>query len=75
MKKETKNLFITLENTGDIVGPVVISGVKDGKSMEPLWIDGFEGKKVCRYFNGDYDHIRIDYYGDMPETNRNNKDQ
>jgi hypothetical protein len=72
IQKETKDLFITLENKGDIVGPVVISGVKDGKSMAPLWIDGFEGKKVCRYFNGDYDHIRIDYYGDMPETNRNN---
>ena len=72
IQKETKDLLITLENKGDIVGPVVISGVKDGKSMSPLWIDGFEGKKVCRYFNGDYDHIRIDYYGDMPETNRNN---
>jgi len=72
IQKETKDLLITLENKGDIVGPVVISGVKDAKSMSTLWIDGFEGKKVCRYFNGDYDHIRIDYYGDMPETNRNN---
>ena len=72
IQKEPKDLLITLENKGDIVGPVVISGVKDGKSMSPLWIDGFEGKKVCRYFNGDYDHIRIDYYGNMPETNRNN---
>jgi len=72
IKKETKDLLITLENTGDILGPVVISGVKNGESMSPLWIDGFEGKKTFRYFNGDYDYICIDYYGNMPETNRNN---
>ena len=71
-KKDIKNLFITIENTGEINGPVVISGVKNGESMHPLWIDGFEGRKVCRYFNGDYDHIRIDYYGDMTEINRKN---
>ena len=72
MKKETKDLLITLENKGEINGPVIISGIKDGQSMTPLWIEGFEGKKTIRYFNGDYDHIRIDYNGDMPETNRNN---
>ncbi len=72
IKKETKDLLITLENNGNIVGPVVISGVKDGESMTPLWIDGFEGKKIIRYLDGDYDHIRIDDNGDIPETNRNN---
>jgi hypothetical protein len=72
VKKETKDLLITLKNKGDINGPVIISGVKDGKSMTPLWVEGFEGEKTVRYFNGDYDHIRIDHNGDMPETNRNN---
>jgi hypothetical protein len=72
VKKETKDLLITLENKGEIAGPVIISGVKDGQSMAPLWIDGFEGKKTIRYVDGDYDHVRIDYNGDMPETNRNN---
>jgi hypothetical protein len=72
IKKETKDLLITLKNTGEINGPVIISGIKDGKSMTPLWIEGFKDKKKVRYFNGDYDNIRIDYNGDMPETNRNN---
>jgi hypothetical protein len=72
IKKETKDLLITLENKGEINGPVIISGVKDGQSMTPLWIEGFKNEKTIRYFNGDYDHIRIDYNGDMPETNRNN---
>ena len=72
MKKEATNLLLKLENTGEINGPVIVSGVKDGKSINPLWVEGFNGKKIVPYFNGDYDHIRIDYNGDMPETNRNN---
>ena len=72
VKKTTKDLFVTLENKGEIIAPIVISGVKDGNSMSPLWIEGFKGEKVNRYYNGDYDHIRIDYYGDMTEINRNN---
>ena len=72
VKKETKDLLVTLENKGEIAGPVIISGVKDGQSITPLWIEGFEGEKTIRYLNGDYDHVRIDYNGDMQETNRNN---
>ena len=72
IKKETKDLLITLKNKGEINGPVIISGLKDGKSMTPLWVEGFEGEKTVRYFNGDYDHIRIDHNGYMPEINRNN---
>ena len=70
--KEPKNLHITLKNNGTIPGPVVICGVTDGISSEELWVDGFEGTKTITYINGDYDHIRIDYNGVMPETNRNN---
>ena len=70
--KEPKNLHITLKNNGTIPGPVVICGVTDGVSSEELWVDGFEGTKTIPYINGDYDHIRIDYNGVMPETNRNN---
>jgi hypothetical protein len=72
VKKEEPDLLIKLENKGDIAGPVIISGVKDRESMNPLWIEGFNGKKIIRYFNEDYDHIRIDHNGNMPETNRNN---
>ena len=70
--KETEDLLVTLENTGEIAGPITISGIKDGQSMAPIWIEGFKGEKTIRYLNSNYDHIRIDYNGDMPETNRNN---
>jgi len=67
-----KDLHITLKNNGTIPGPVVICGVTDGVVSEELWVDGFEGTKTIPYINGGYDHIRIDYNGVMPETNRNN---
>ena len=72
IEKKTKDLFITLKNIGDINAPIVISGIKNNESMYPLWIDGFEGEKKVRYFNGDYDYIQIDFYGDMPEIERKN---
>ena len=72
IKKGPKNLHITLKNNGNIPGPVVICGVTDGVVNEELWIEGFEGTKTVPYINGGYDHIRIDYFGEMPETNRNN---
>ena len=72
IKKGPKNLHITLKNNGNIPGPVVICGVTDGVISEERWIEGFEGTKTVPYINGGYDHIRIDYFGEMPETNRNN---
>jgi len=72
VKKENNDLLIKLKNKGDINGPVVISGVKDGKNMKPLWIEGFEDEKTIRYINDNYDYIQIDPNGDMPELNRNN---
>ena len=72
IKKGPKNLHITLKNNGKIPGPVVICGVTDGVVSEELWVEGFEGTKTVPYINGGYDYIRIDYHGEMPETNRNN---
>ena len=67
-----KNLHVSLKNNGNIPGPLVICGVTDGVISEQVWVDGFEGSKTIPYINGGYDHIRIDYFGEMPETNRNN---
>ncbi|MBT5858363.1 MAG: M1 family metallopeptidase, partial [Flavobacteriales bacterium] len=72
IQKGPKELLITLKNNGKIPGPVVICGVTDGIISEQMWIEGFEGTKTVSYKPGGYDHIRIDYNGDMPETNRNN---
>ncbi len=72
IKKENENLLITLKNKGEIKGPVTISGVKSGESINPIWIEGFENKKTIKYPNNNYNHIRIDYNKNMPEINRNN---
>ena len=45
IKKDPKNLHITLKNNGNIPGPVLICGVTDGKISEQVWVDGFEGSK------------------------------
>lgn len=72
IKQGPKNLHVTLKNNGNIPGPVVICGVTDGVISEQVWVDGFEGSKTVPYINGGYDQMRIDYFGEMPETNRNN---
>ena len=72
IKQGPKNLHVTLKNNGNIPGPVVICGVTDGVISEQVWVNGFEDSKTVPYINGGYDHIRIDYFGEMPETNRKN---
>ena len=72
IKENEDTLGITLKNNGDISGPVVICGVKNDTPGEELWIEGFKGFKTITFMNKDYDHVRIDYNGVMPETNRNN---
>jgi len=67
-----KKIEITIENKGEISGPFVICGIKDSLILEKIWIDGFEGKKTIYYPKGSYDYICIDYFGEMPEVNRNN---
>jgi hypothetical protein len=63
---------ITLKNTGDIIGPVAICGIKDGKLKGVVWYDGFDGKQVVGFPPGDYDYFKIDFQNEMPEFNRNN---
>ena len=50
----------------------MISGVKDGKSYNEMWIEGFHGKKTIEFIDNEYEEIRIDYHGFMPEINRKN---
>lgn len=73
IKRKENNLDITIKNTGEIAGPLVISGVKDKKiANQEIWIEGFSGRKTVSYPLGDYDYIQIDQNLDMPEINRNN---
>ena len=63
---------VTVKNSGDINGPFCVSGIKNGKPTNTKWFDGFEGKKKVNFGTGDYDEVRIDALGEMPELNRNN---
>ena len=72
IKKDNHNLHITLKNKGDISGPLVIHGIRNGKAYNETWIDGFEDSKQILYPNEMYDKIYLDYHAVMPETNRNN---
>lgn len=63
---------VTVKNTGDIIGPFCISGLREGKVKKTVWFEGFEGKKAVNFGAGNYDEVRIDAVGDIPEINRNN---
>ena len=72
IEKEPTELHITLKNNGSIPGPLIINGVTDGKISDEIWVDGFKNSKKITFLNDEFDHIRIDYFGVMPEVNRNN---
>ncbi|MEW6467923.1 MAG: M1 family metallopeptidase [Bacteroidota bacterium] len=63
---------VTVKNAGGIAGPFCISGIKNGKPVATKWFEGFEEKQTVSLGTGDYDQVRIDPMGDMPEINRNN---
>ncbi|MEO6883864.1 MAG: M1 family metallopeptidase [Bacteroidia bacterium] len=67
-----KGYDIVLKNTGQIIGPVSVAGIKNGKIRAIVWYDGFSGKKTLGFPTGEYDHFKIDYFEDIPEINRNN---
>ena len=74
LKKEQDNFILRIKNKGDINSPFVVSGIKDNKEYNPIWIEGFKKGKNIKYpFSSiDYDYIQIDFKGDIPEVNRNN---
>ena len=74
LKKEQDNFILRIKNKGDINSPFVVSGIKDNKEYNPIWIEGFKKGKNINYPSSsiDYDYIQIDFKGDIPEVNRNN---
>jgi len=63
---------IGVKNTGDIKGPLIIQGVKDGKLIGEVVYDGFGGKQKVGFPVADVDYFKIDYLQVSPEINRNN---
>ena len=61
-----------IKNTGNINGPVLIQGIKDGKLVGEVVYDGFYGKQALTFPASEIDFFKIDMREDMPEINRNN---
>ncbi len=63
---------ILIKNNTKVLGPVSLSGFKDGKLVGTVWYNGFVGKKVFEFPPSEVDEFRIDADGFIPEINRKN---
>ena len=83
-KTEGASIKITIKNTGEIQGPLVLGAFESGKLIELKWEEGFTGKKTISFpryssfISGIwmnpiyYSSFKIDPFQEMPEINRNN---
>lgn len=63
---------ILIKNNNMLLGPVSVSGLKNGKLVGTVWYNGFKGKRVFEFPPSDVDEFKIDYEEFMPEMNRKN---
>lgn len=63
---------VLVKNKGEVMGPVSMSGLKDGHVVGEVWYNGFKGKKVFEFPPAEVDEFRIDYNEYIPEINRKN---
>jgi hypothetical protein len=63
---------IIVKNNGRALGPVSLSGLKDGKVIGTVWYNGFKGRKVFEFPPSEVDEFRIDYEEFMPDVKRKN---
>ncbi|MBA3971900.1 MAG: hypothetical protein H0X46_07110, partial [Bacteroidetes bacterium] len=63
---------IGIKNTGNVNGPILIQGIKNGKLVGEVIYDGFFGKQALNFPASEIDYFKIDVREDMPEINRNN---
>jgi len=63
---------LLVKNNGEMVSPLVISGMIGDSICFEKWVDGFEGKQWVELPKGDYSVIKIDPRHVMPELYRLN---
>jgi hypothetical protein len=71
-RQEDGSWRIGIKNKGEIKAPVFIQGIKNDKVVAMIVYDGFSGKEVLDFPPKDVDYFKIDYWGNMPDINRNN---
>jgi hypothetical protein len=67
-----KSHVILVKNKNMLLGPVSISGYKDGKLVGSVWYNGFKGKRVFEFPPSNVDEFIIDSQEFIPELNRSN---
>ena len=63
---------ILVKNNSNLLGPVSLTGLKDGKIVGTVWYNGFSGKRVFEFPPSEVDEFKIDQEEFMPEVNRKN---
>ncbi|MBL4651900.1 MAG: M1 family metallopeptidase [Flavobacteriales bacterium] len=71
-KQEESTYKVKIKNTGDIVGPYSICGIKDDSVTVTKWFEGITNATTVDFPAGEFDKLRIDYQLDMPENKRKN---
>ncbi len=63
---------ILVKNNDRLLGPVSVSGIRNGKVVGTVWYNGFRGKRVFEFPPSEIDEFKIDYEEFIPEANRKN---
>lgn len=63
---------ILVKNNHSVLGPVAVSGIKNGRIVGTVWYNGFQGKKVFEFPPSEVDEFMIDAEEFIPEINRKN---
>lgn len=71
-KLDDNSHAILVKNNSNVLGPVSVSGLKDGKLVGTVWYNGFIGKRVFEFPPADVDEFKIDYEEFMPDLKRKN---
>ena len=67
-----KNRRLLIQNTGELVSPLIIVGMANDSVRFEKWVDGFEGQKWVEIPSGNFSEFKIDPKHVMPEINRFN---
>ncbi|MBC7862908.1 MAG: M1 family metallopeptidase [Bacteroidia bacterium] len=63
---------VLVKNSGEISGPVLLCGMKNGKLKGMVWYDGFTGERWLGFPTSEIDLFVIDKLMIMPEVQRQN---
>jgi hypothetical protein len=63
---------VGIKNIGGIPAPIFVAGYSHDTIADARWYQGFRGDQVVSFPNGNFDHVVIDPYYDMPEINHSN---